>query len=475
MTFLSDFPDFISPMLVKELRQGLRSKGFVIPFLVFQGLMLFILLTTAGTADGDSAGKTISNIILSFFGFAALIFQPFRGNGAINSEIKANTMEVMSLTRLDTTRIVLGKWFSIVSQTALLLVSVIPYLVLRYFFGGMNILGEMMLLGLLFVTSTFLTAFTVGLSASKFRFANVIPIFILFIIFQQIPTYIIRGSSSSGLMDLVSFDDLNSFLILGGYLVLGSYLAACCLNLGITMIAPAAENHSSVMRGAAIALTLIITGLAFTDLIMPELYFLLYLVVLAPAFLRALNEPSRLLPPVCKPFVKRGFSGKTAALILLPGWPAGVFFTIAMTLLAFFVLGTRTQVLKDEEPLIAALSLLGSCFFPALLTQYFSKVETRRFLNYLLFLLASGGVTVLAVTFLNIMDRKEFYWLFAWNPSIYLAFIDYHGGDETLVVKCIAALDGLILFLMLINAIKAYRAYRPAFETAEISLKPTEP
>ncbi|MFT4177232.1 MAG: hypothetical protein QM627_11325 [Luteolibacter sp.] len=472
MTFLSDFPDHISPMLVKELRQGLRSKAFVIPFLVFQGLMLFILLTTASAADGDNAGSIISNIILTFFGFAALFFQPLRGNTAINSEIKANTMEVMSLTRLDTTRIVLGKWFSIVSQTALLLVSVIPYLVLRYFFGGMNIFGEMMILGLLFITSTFLTAFTVGLSASKFRIANFVPIVLIFLIFGQLPRYVFSGSSASGFMEIASFEHPDSFLILGGYLLIGSYLAACCLNFGITMIAPPAENHSSVMRFVAIVLTLVISGLAFTDLINPQFYFLLYFLVLAPAFLRALNEPSHLLPPICQPFVKRGILGKLASRILYPGWPAGVYFTVLLSAIALTVLYQRSSNFRDEEFLLASLSLYGAFLFPALLCQYFSKTESKRFLNYLLFLLASGGLTAIALTFFNIWEKKQLYWLFAWNPSMYLGFIDNRAVNEILALKCLVALDALILILMLINATRAFHRYRPVIEATEASLKP---
>ena len=36
VTHLSDFPDRISPMLVKELRQGMRAKTFIVLFLALQ-------------------------------------------------------------------------------------------------------------------------------------------------------------------------------------------------------------------------------------------------------------------------------------------------------------------------------------------------------------------------------------------------------------------------------------------------------
>jgi len=57
-----DWSDYLSPILVKELRQGLRSKAFVWSFLLLQGLMIiavvFSLLAPSGTRGQEliSAG-----------------------------------------------------------------------------------------------------------------------------------------------------------------------------------------------------------------------------------------------------------------------------------------------------------------------------------------------------------------------------------------------------------------------------------
>lgn len=39
---LSDFPEWLDPMVVKELRQGLRARWFVAPFLLLQALACFV-------------------------------------------------------------------------------------------------------------------------------------------------------------------------------------------------------------------------------------------------------------------------------------------------------------------------------------------------------------------------------------------------------------------------------------------------
>ena len=153
---LNDFSDRFSPMLVKELRQGLRTHTFVVLFLVLQGLLALILLTTAA-ADPNS-GSTVSSIIFLFFSLAVLIVQPLRGMSAISSEVKSDTIDLMALTKLSAWRIVFGKWSSIMGQTALLLFAIVPYLILRYFFGGMQLFSELLFLFTVFLLSGVFTA-----------------------------------------------------------------------------------------------------------------------------------------------------------------------------------------------------------------------------------------------------------------------------------------------------------------------------
>jgi len=140
---LVDFSDVIGPMVVKELRQGLRTRAFTWAFLFVQGfLLLFMMSGFSESSDGrDTAG--------SFWGllqFALLIVMPFRGLNALNSEVRLNTMELITLTRMSAWRITYGKWLALVSQSLLLAVAVLPYIVLRYFFGGMNVLAELVTL-----------------------------------------------------------------------------------------------------------------------------------------------------------------------------------------------------------------------------------------------------------------------------------------------------------------------------------------
>ena len=76
-------------------------------------------------------------------GLPVLVVLPLNGLGAINGEIKANTLELIFLTRLTAFRIVVGKWLAIFVQCLLFICAVLPYLVLRYFIGGINLAAEL--------------------------------------------------------------------------------------------------------------------------------------------------------------------------------------------------------------------------------------------------------------------------------------------------------------------------------------------
>ena len=97
---LFDFSDKFNPMLVKELRQGLRGPGFVALFISFQAILAFILLFTAALASHENAGHLISRTIFFLFSCAVLIVQPLRGITSLSSEIKSDTIDLLCLTRL---------------------------------------------------------------------------------------------------------------------------------------------------------------------------------------------------------------------------------------------------------------------------------------------------------------------------------------------------------------------------------------
>ena len=458
---LADFPDRLSPMLVKELRQGLRTRAFIAVFLTLQIVLGIILLSAGATASSDDAGSTISNIIFIFFSIAVLIIQPMRGISALSSEIKGNTIDMMVLTRLSAWRIVTGKWSAIVSQSALILVTIIPYLILRYFFGGMNLLGEIVLLALIFITSAALTAVTVGLSASSSAILrSVLPMIAIPIAaYSLLVTMMFGAFGGGGIADLCSLETKDSRIAVSIYLAICWYGGYYFLSIGTSLIAPYAENHSTGRRLVALAVTLVVATLAsipsITD---PDALPILFFAVLAPPFAISLTEFSMLVPPVYRKFSKYGPPGRIAALFFSPGWPQGAFFCTLLTAIATVPFVLNKPAYGGSDHYTYGLSAIATLLFPALLVALIKNKGPVRVSNYLLFGVASGIVSLVLMGVAESLSNRDFMWLFVWIPPV-IALMKGNGrlDDQALLVAAVAV-TLIMAGLLLVMAFTTYRA-----------------
>lgn len=469
LTLLADFPDRLSPMLVKELRQGMRARSFIMLFLSFQGILAFLLLTV-GTNVSDNPGSVASGIIFGLFGIAALMIQPMRGVNALSSEITGNTIEMMALTRLTASRIVFGKWFAIVSQTALILITIIPYLILRYFLGGMILAGELVFLTLMFLTSIALTAVMVGLSGTNAKLVRALPTIGFIFLLGSLPGFMFRGGASS-MMSFFAMNDWTSRITILAYLSFIFYLGWCALSYGISAIAPVAENHSTLRRVVALVLTFIAVAVGFHPATAPEAITLILALILTPAVIVALTEPSTLLPPICKPFLRRGVAGRCAAAFLLPGWPTGVFYSgLLVALAAAGIYGAalfKSESYYDLDLTIVSLACIGSILLPALLSANFTRQENKRFSTFITFALASAILTIVPGILTNIDNNEFLLWLFVWNPPTFFMMVDESEFNELHLLTSILIVDFILAALLWITAYRALREYRPVFAETE--------
>mgnify|MGYP007083855879 CR=1 FL=1 len=474
LTHLTDFSDKLSPMLVKELRQGMRARSFTMLFLIFQILLGFILLSASASSTMDYAGSFASGVIFTMFGIAALFIQPMRGVTALSAEITGNTIEMMALTRLSASRIVLGKWIAIISQTTLILITIIPYLILRYFFGGMVLLGELVFLSLIFMTSMAMTAVMVGMSGTNAKLSRILPVIGFIFMIQIISGILFRGGFNN-FMSYCTLSDLESRVGIFSYLCFITYLGWCALSHGISVIAPAAENHSTLRRLIALGLTCVAVAVGFHPSVDAHVPLIMFGIILAPAAITALTEPSNLLPPIYTPFLKRGLPGRMAAVFLLPGWPAGVFYSTL--LLAISTGGFLATALPSEikEIAIYALAIIGGILLSALLAANFSKQESKRFTNFVVFVLASIILTIIPAIFANINHHESYLWFFIWNPPIFITMADESSFDKNQLLTAVMIVDGIILSLLLATATIAFRGYREILKEAENGLATPTP
>jgi hypothetical protein len=445
-------------MLVKELRQGMRTRVFIAVFLSLQIFLGLILLSAGATASSDHAGTTISNIIFIFFAIAVLIIQPMRGIGSLSSEIKSNTIDMMVLTRLSAWKIVTGKWSAVVSQSALILVTIVPYLILRYFFGGMNLQGEIVLLALIFITSAALTSVTVGISASgSVILRSILPMLTLPIGSYILLMFLMFGGGIKDLVEFCSLSSSESRVILSIYVATCAYIGFFFLSAGTSLIAPYAENHSTLRRLVALVATLVATGLSFFPLTNPDVLPLIFTLIFAPVFATSLTEFAPLVPPTYHRFARRGVAGKAAGFFLFPGWSSGFFFCVLLAGIAAVAFIFNKPTYGGQSLMITALGCLGTLLFPAVLINLFKMQGPQRVSNYVLVGIASTVLSTVLYGIAEAMSNTGFLWLFVWMPPTLFSMQSSSHFDDSTVLGAAVLVNVLLLGTLLVFATRAYR------------------
>lgn len=148
---LTDFSDRWPPVVVKELRQGLRSPFFVLPFILLHACALLALSSEYADGRAVAAGShTVARFTVireagAFWSVTAIlvaIVMPLRTFASLHDECRGGQSELLLLGGLSRWHIVRGKWLVQMIFCGLALVSLTPYLLVRYFFGGFNLIGN---------------------------------------------------------------------------------------------------------------------------------------------------------------------------------------------------------------------------------------------------------------------------------------------------------------------------------------------
>lgn len=374
----NDFPDWMSPMLVKELRQGMRSRVFMLAFFITQILMILSVsfsLSAAGTR-GDTV-RFFDGLFWALVGAPLLLVMPVRAFGGIGREIRACTLDLILLTRLSAWRVLVGKWCALVAQTLLLVCSILPYVVLRYFLGGVNLLDDLQTAFLLTLASAALTAVTLALSPYQSKILR--GLFIIgFMFLIQASPFIIGMMAAGAVSSGPGSDPLFHWRLYAALILYFPAFILFALQSGAGRIAPPAENHAALKRLTGFVFLLAAPILIWLG-IEPEISFAVTLFCLVPLAADSLTEDPPRVPAVYANFVRRGLWGRIAASFLLPGWP---FALIYIVLIGIGVAGLARFVDGAIRPNDLILPALGATLLmPAALIRLV-RPRTQHFLAF---------------------------------------------------------------------------------------------
>ena len=306
---------------------------------------MFVLLiwqTTIATSLANSGGAGREAAVFWWLMMAGVIglVIPLQGLTAVSGERTGNNLDLVRLTRLSATRIIVGKWLALAAQGLLVATALLPYLVLRYFFGGVNVLGELEAFGWIMVLALAVAAAALALSTlplwARIGIGVLLPI-VGFVpaaeLFRSMVSY---GGSRMPTIDIPA--RLGILAVVSAYtIVLLEYAAA--------RIAPPAENHSGrkrllalVIAAAWLVMGCLGSSAGFGWTIAATGPLLLCVAI------GALVEQPLPIASLHRPFGRRGALGRLAAAVFTPGWATGLVFVALLA--AVCMTGWLTSVVS---------------------------------------------------------------------------------------------------------------------------------
>ena len=241
---LLDFTDRWPAMVIKELRQGLRARGFVVPFLGLQllavgAVAVEYLATRSGASSGVVWGGSGGGPGMFWMAVYLVVVgvMPLRLMESLQGEQDGKNAELLLLGGLTRWQIVRGKWLVQAVLTGLALVSLLPYGLVRYFFGGVELVPSLFSLGSVLAAALGMAGCVVGASGYPslgMRFFIIgVAAFLLGMVAVFTEVMIANARGVARLQDLVTFayGYLYAVLFHGLYAMIGLQLGRAHLKL----------------------------------------------------------------------------------------------------------------------------------------------------------------------------------------------------------------------------------------------------
>lgn len=258
--------DRLNPVLVKEVRQALRSRQFrsAFGFTLVVSLIVAVSIVLGNTerAAWEPIGTMFFTGIFGCLAVAVIGFVPMAAFNAMGAEFDENTYDMLVLSHMRPRHIMLGKLFSAGVQ-ALLYFSVFGfYTVFAFLLGGVDLALVLVSLPLLAIVSLALSSVALGLSSlSRKRVVRVGLMVVLSagLVFSVIGAISMQVAASELGIDFTAPEvQAGLSAVLVACLVVGSLFFV----IGTSRLAHEEENRSTGLRVLGFLMILISLGWA---------------------------------------------------------------------------------------------------------------------------------------------------------------------------------------------------------------------
>ena len=254
VTGLERLGDRFNPIVVKEVRQALKSRQFVYTFL------LLLLAAWAGSIFGVSyLGESIdygSSAVMFYAGFlfalcaATLVIVPFSTFRSIVEERTETTLELLQITALSPVQIVRGKTLSAMVQVLVYYCAIAPFIAFTALLPGFDVVQVTFSLVMLFITALCFSvvALAIGTQARNTTFQSLSALFVIATSFGGMMAFF-GFMTAAG--NNIRFDESDTWWALALVVFLGLSTGYVCEQVAVAQLTFDSDNRSTGIRLAA--------------------------------------------------------------------------------------------------------------------------------------------------------------------------------------------------------------------------------
>lgn len=383
---------WLNPILVKEARQSLKSRQFIITFLIL--LLASFVWTIFGVAMNAPdvfylpTGKNLLSGYYFILAIPLLGIVPLAAYRSLAAEIENDTFEMLVITRLSSMRIVIGKLNSALLQMMLYFAAVVPCLVFCYLLRGVTFGSILILIELVGVNAMVLTSLAILL-------ATLVPNRVgqTMVLLMLIVAILVAESVSAvfclGLIYDEFYDESEWFQMLAVYTLMSASCIVIMIKAAASRIAPITENRSTGLRWCMFAQQLlwvaVISAMAISS---KDASVLNFGTMIVGGYWLLMGTLSLAESPELSPRVQRGLPSTLAGRALFtwfnPGPGTGYVFAIASGTAGAFALGCFGELVgitngPRTNGVLFAFLIVGYLWFYLGLTRLISIPFCRLF------------------------------------------------------------------------------------------------
>jgi len=164
-----DWSDWLSPILVKEVRQMVRAREFNYAFGI--ALLIGLLVAFLGLADAvNSIGTSGSRVFIALMvclGILGFVVVPAGTFSTLRTEKADQTLDLITQTSLTPRRIVFGKLLTQWVKLTTLFAGMAPFIAMSFLLGGIDLLTILVALTVLFMWAMWMCAASLFFSSAS--------------------------------------------------------------------------------------------------------------------------------------------------------------------------------------------------------------------------------------------------------------------------------------------------------------------